>query len=72
MRAAGAHVPTYHGPLQLRVMRACHRTSPTAIPLDADGLYSATDAEQRGLHDPKLMRLMACHFASGAPLSDWT
>ena len=35
MRAAGAHVSTYPGPLQLLVMCACHRTSPTAIALSA-------------------------------------
>jgi hypothetical protein len=34
--------------------------------LACDGLYSATDAEQWGLHDPKLMTLLACHCASGA------
>src|SRR5688572_20712983 len=39
MRAAGAHVSTYHGPLQPHVMCACHRTSPTATPLACDGLY---------------------------------
>ena len=33
LRAAGAHVSTYPGPLQLLVMCACHRTSPTATPL---------------------------------------
>jgi hypothetical protein len=54
-RARGAHATPYHGPLQLRLMRACHRTSPIATSLGADGLYSATDAEQRGQHDPKLM-----------------
>ena len=66
MRAAGAHVSTDHGPLQPLVMCACHRTSPTATPLACDGLYSATAAEQRGLHYPKLMTFNACHYASGA------
>jgi hypothetical protein len=47
-------------------MCACHRTPPTATPLACDGLYAATSAEQRGLHDTKLMSLMACHCASGA------
>jgi hypothetical protein len=72
MRAVGAHVSTYDGPLQLLVMRACHRTSPTATSPGADGLYSATDAEQRGLHDPKLMSFTACHRASGATAADLT
>ena len=35
MRAAGAHMSTCPGPLQQLVMCACHRTSPTAIPLSA-------------------------------------
>jgi hypothetical protein len=70
MRAAGAHVSTYHGPLQPLVMCACHRTSPAATALACDGLYSATDAEQRGHNLPKLMRLMACHSASGASPPD--
>ncbi len=66
MRAAGAHVSTYHGPLQPRVMCACHRTSPTATALACDGLYSATAAEQRGRNLLKLLSSMACHRASGA------
>ena len=45
MRAACAHVSTYHGPLQPRVMCACHRTSPTATCLACDGLYAATGAK---------------------------
>ncbi len=39
---------------------------PTLTPLACDGLYSATDDEQRVLHYTKLMTLMACHGASGA------
>ena len=70
MRAAGAHMSTCPGPLQQLVMCACHRTSPTATPLACDGLYSATAAEQRGLHYPKLMTSMACHCASGATPHD--
>ena len=56
MRAAGAHVSGYHGPLQQLVMCACHRTSPTATLLTCDGLYASTAAEQRGLNISKLMR----------------
>ena len=66
MRAAGAHVSTYHGPLQQLVMCACHRTSPTATLLTCDGLYASTAAEQRGLNISKLMSFRACHCASGA------
>jgi hypothetical protein len=41
--------------------------------LARDELYAATDAEQRGLHAPKLMASMACHPASGAtPLTRCT
>jgi hypothetical protein len=47
-------------------MCACHRTSPTATLLACDGLYSATAAEQRGLHRTKLMTFAACHRGSGA------
>ena len=61
---------TYHGPLQQLVMCACHRTSPTLTPLACDGLYSATDDEQRVLHYTKLMTFMACHRASGATPPD--
>jgi hypothetical protein len=66
MRAAGAHMSTYHGPLQQLVMCACHRTSPTATTLACDGLYASTPAEQRGLHRTKLMTLIACRSVSGA------
>ena len=66
MRAAGAHMSGYHGPLQQLVMCACHRTSPTLTPLACDGLYASTSAEQRGQNLPKLLALMACHCASGA------
>ena len=70
MRAAGAHVSTYHGPLQQLVMCACHRTSPTATALGPDGLYSATSAEQRGQNLPKPLPFMTCHRASGATPPD--
>jgi hypothetical protein len=40
--------------------------------LACEKLYSATDAEQRGLRDPKLMTFMACHRASGATAADLT
>jgi hypothetical protein len=66
MRAAGAHVSGYHGPLQQLVMCACHRTSPTATLLTCDGLYASTAAEQRGLNISKLMSFMACRLGSGA------
>ena len=40
---------------------------PRPRPLSApDGLYSATDVEQRGRNLPKLMCSMAGHCASGA------
>jgi hypothetical protein len=65
-RACGAHVTTYDRPLQLLVMCACHRTPPTATTLACGELYAATDAEQRGLHRPKLMNSKARHRDSGA------
>jgi hypothetical protein len=34
--------------------------------LACDELYAATDAEQRGLHRPKLMTFTACLCDSGA------
>jgi hypothetical protein len=67
--ARGAHVTPYHRPLQPLVMCACHRTSPTATLLACDGLYAATDAEQRGPHDTKLTNLIACRCSSGATAS---
>jgi hypothetical protein len=71
-RACCAHVSTCHGPLQPRVMCACHRTSPTATTLARHGLYAATAAEQRGPHYPKLVSFMARHCGSGATAANLT